>query len=200
MFGRLLAWVGRVRCPWEQRGHLSFEHEDPDMTQPAGPQRGSIITYYDEAGPFDANLFARAVATGPGIVDPETGETWLAARRADDTVVLLDPVWLVDVRPRPSERPATVHLALREALRVAVTGIGQGDLPTARELLADLIAAIDPARQSRLVLVDRVAPDTLTVVLGYLTNAADHLAADDVPAARAAVVTAKLALDSLLAE
>jgi hypothetical protein len=170
------------------------------MTQPVRPERGSIITYYDETARADANLFARAVATGPGIVDPETGETWFTAWRADDTVVLLDPVHLVDVVPRPSERPATVHLALREALRVAVTGIGHGDLATARELLAELIAAIDPARRSRLVLVDRVAPDTLTVVLGYLTNAAEHLAADDVPAARAAVVTAKLALDSLLTD
>lgn len=178
---------------------MSFTREERDMTQSARPERGSIITYYD-ADRIDTHLFTRAVATGTGIVDPETGQTWVAARRVEGTVVLLDPAQLVDVVPRPAERPATVHLVLREALEVAASSLGKGDLLTARELIADLIAAIDPLREPRFVLVDPAPPDTLTVVRGYLNNAADHLAAGDVVAGQAAVATAKLALDSLLTE
>lgn len=169
------------------------------MTQPARPERGSIITYFD-ADHVDTHLFTRAVATGSGVADPDTGEVWVAARHADGTVVLLDPVQLVDVVPRTAEQPVNVHLALRDALQVATAHLGQGDLPTARELLADVIAAVDPLSEARFVQAEPASPDTLTVVLGYLSNAADHLATGDVAAGLAAVATAKLALDSLLAE
>jgi hypothetical protein len=59
---------------------------------------GRIVTYVDRRVGASA-VFRRALVLGPELDDPQTGDTWIPALRADSLVTLVDPTSIVDMQP-----------------------------------------------------------------------------------------------------
>jgi hypothetical protein len=166
---------------------------------------GTIITYLDlRAG----TAFRRAVVCGSAIPDPGTNEAWFPARHTDAGSTLIDPCLVVDVTPADSpvamsqaDDPLVVlggalHAIAHELAEPEDDGskIGQ----RTRQLIVEFLDVIDPIRPA---LHARAKPiSRLAVVLGYVRNAAAHLDAGDIAAARAAVLTAETAMGAVLAD
>lgn len=59
---------------------------------------GRIVIFLDRHA-VDGAVFRRAIALGPEVEDPLTGDTWIPALRPDGVVTLIDPTMVIDVQP-----------------------------------------------------------------------------------------------------
>ncbi|GLY47848.1 hypothetical protein [Lentzea sp. NBRC 102530] len=59
---------------------------------------GAVVTYFDPS-PFAEDVFRRAVAVGPEIVDPQTNLRWIPLVRTDARIELVVWAVVVDIAP-----------------------------------------------------------------------------------------------------
>ncbi|MGI5499847.1 hypothetical protein [Lentzea sp. CA-135723] len=59
---------------------------------------GAVVTYFDDS-PTAEDVFRRAVAMGPEIVDPGTNLRWIPLIRTDSRIDLVPWATVVDIAP-----------------------------------------------------------------------------------------------------
>ena len=84
---------------------MADSSRDASARRVAWPVRGQIVTFL-QGGDREVRHFARAVATGDVVVDPDTGFRWLPVIKPDLVPALLDIATVVDLEPaRESQQP-----------------------------------------------------------------------------------------------
>lgn len=166
------------------------------MSDPPHADRGNIITYLDDTDP-ESSEFRRAVVTGSGIADPETGIVWVSIVRPDCELTMIDPGMIVT---EPNEDAIDI---LAVALNALATGMIEVDerapvaLRDTRELLTCFAHAIDPIGYSLSKLVETDPFGGLARVLGWIGSAMAEFERGHVAVGRSGILMANSAMTEL---
>lgn len=169
---------------------------------PLHPSPGAVVTYLDDHADSGEELH-RAVAAGPALDDPRTGETWVPLIRVDSVLTLVGAASVIDVSPSGGPPncgpdPAEVIEGTQRALDVLSRGLAApatADMTNARAVLDDFVSSIRPVQSTLDVLTDVDPSGTLAIVMLYLIGASAHLDDGDIGSTRTMIADAQLLLD-----